>query len=120
MLWTIEIPEVSQLEKSLKACFDELQIFGLVLHGCLVGTGPTLSSCILASVKQVFDSSFKLLKESVSLFDDLSLSHSLMRQFVQYHLSHSICIATQNSFKYFKDPYVPTFITAPFYSLLWI
>lgn len=77
MLWTREIPEVIQLEKSLKACFDELQIFGLVSHACLVGTGPTLSSCILASVKQVFDSSFKLLKESVSLFDDLSLSLSL-------------------------------------------
>lgn len=68
MLWTGETLQVSELEKSMETYFNMLQGFLLLSHGSTVGAGPTLSSCVLASVKQVVDCSFKLLKESVSLF----------------------------------------------------
>lgn len=74
MLWTGETPEVSELEKSMDVYFNMLQGFLLISHGSTVGAGPTLSSTVHASVKQVVDCSFKLLKESVSLFGNLSLS----------------------------------------------
>ncbi|KAF3431957.1 hypothetical protein FNV43_RR26693 [Rhamnella rubrinervis] len=69
MLWTGETPEVSELEKSMEAYFNMLQGLLLLSHGSTVGAGPTLSSTVHASVKQVVDCSFKLFKESVSLFE---------------------------------------------------
>ncbi|CAL8995062.1 unnamed protein product [Prunus brigantina] len=68
MLWSGETPEVRALEENMASYFNILQGFLLLSHGSIVGAGPTLSSCVHASVKQVVDSSFKLLKESVSLY----------------------------------------------------
>ena len=76
MLWTGEAPEVSALEGNMEAYFNMLQGFLFLSHGSTVGAGPTLSSSIHASVKQVVDSSFRLLKESVSSYGNLSLPAS--------------------------------------------
>ncbi|KAK4263872.1 hypothetical protein QN277_029229 [Acacia crassicarpa] len=68
MLWTGQKPEVKAIEETMASYFNTLQGFLLLSHGSTVGAGPTLSSCIHASVKQVVDSSFKLMKEFVSLY----------------------------------------------------
>lgn len=68
MVWTGERLEVKAIEENMAAYFNMLQGFLLVSHGSKVGAGPTLSSVIHASVKQVIDSSFRLWKESVSLY----------------------------------------------------
>nr|XP_048318407.1 uncharacterized protein LOC107429399 isoform X2 [Ziziphus jujuba var. spinosa] len=68
MLWTGETLEVKALEENMKAYFNMLQGFLLLSHGSTVGAGPTLTSCVHASVKQVVDCTFKLFKESVSLY----------------------------------------------------
>lgn len=72
MLWTGATPEVKALEENLATYFNILQGFLLLSHGSTVGAGATLSSCIHASVKQVVDCSFMLLKEAVSSY----VSHS--------------------------------------------
>ena len=77
MLWTGETPEVKALEENMEAYFNILQGFLLLSHGSSVRAGPTLSSCIHKSTKQVVDSSFKLFMESVSSYGTLSLSLSL-------------------------------------------
>ena len=77
MLWTGETPEVKALEENMEAYFNILQGFLLLSHGSSVHAGPTLSSCIHKSTKQVVDSSFKLFMESVSSYGTLSLSLSL-------------------------------------------
>lgn len=77
MIWSGERLEARALEENMASYFNMLQGFLLLSHGSIVGAGPTLSSCVHASVKQVVDSSFKLMKESVSLYGNLSLSHSL-------------------------------------------
>ncbi|PON31957.1 Cyclin-D1-binding protein [Trema orientale] len=68
MLWTEQTPNARELEENMEAYFNTLQGFLLLSHGSTVGAGPTLSSCVHASVKRVVDSSFHLLKESVSSF----------------------------------------------------
>ncbi|KAF7827727.1 Cyclin-D1-binding protein 1 like [Senna tora] len=68
MLWTGEKPEAKAMEETMTSYFNTLQGFLLLSHGSTVGAGPTLSSCIHASVKQVVDSSFRLMKEFVSLY----------------------------------------------------
>ncbi|KAI9168682.1 hypothetical protein LWI28_000385 [Acer negundo] len=68
MLWTGGTPEAKQIEENMAAYFNVLQGFILLSHGSTVDTGPTLSSSIHVSVKQVVDSSFKLMMESVSLY----------------------------------------------------
>ncbi|KAH7571065.1 hypothetical protein JRO89_XS05G0247000 [Xanthoceras sorbifolium] len=68
MLWTGGTPEAKQIEENMMSYFNVLQGFILLSHGSTVYTGPTLSSSIHASVKQVVDSSFKLMIESVSLY----------------------------------------------------
>ena len=73
MLWAGETPEVRALEENMAAYFNMLQGFLLLTHGSTVGAGHTLSSSILASVKQVVDCSFKLFMESVSTYGNLSL-----------------------------------------------
>ena len=77
MLWTGETPEVRALEENMAAYFNTLQGFLLLSHGSTVGAGPTLYSCMHASVKQIVDFSFKLFMESVSSYGNLSLSLSL-------------------------------------------
>ena len=77
MLWTGETPEVKALEENMEAYFNILQGFLLLSHGSSVRAGPTLSSFIHKSTKQVVDSSFKLFMESVSSYGTLSLSLSL-------------------------------------------
>ncbi|KAG5521671.1 hypothetical protein RHGRI_034033 [Rhododendron griersonianum] len=72
MLWTGEKPEVKELEENMGTYFNMLQGFLLLSHGTKVGAGPTLYSCIHASVKQVVDCSFMLFKESVSSYDLLN------------------------------------------------
>lgn len=72
MLWSGEKPEVKAMEETMTSYFNTLQGFLLLSHGSTVGAGPTLSSCIHASVKQVVDSSFRLMKEFVSLYGNLS------------------------------------------------
>ncbi|XP_061991148.1 uncharacterized protein LOC133709427 [Rosa rugosa] len=68
MIWSGERVEARVLEENMTAYFNMLQGFLLLSHGSMVGAGPTLSSCVHASVKQVVDSSFKLMKESISLY----------------------------------------------------
>jgi len=68
MLWTGERPKVNELEENMATYFNVLQGFLLLSHGSKVGAGPTLYSCIHASVKQVVDCSFMLFKESVSSY----------------------------------------------------
>lgn len=68
MLWTGEAPEVKALEENMTSYFNMLQGLLLLSHSSTVGAGPTLSSCIHASIKQVVDSSFMLMKESVSSY----------------------------------------------------
>ncbi|KAI9088625.1 hypothetical protein K1719_029739 [Acacia pycnantha] len=68
MLWTGQKPEVKAIEETMASYFNTLQGFLLLSHGSTVGAGPTLSSCIHASVKQVVDSSLKLMKEFMSLY----------------------------------------------------
>lgn len=82
MLWTDETPKVEELEESMTSYFNMLQGFLLLTHGSRVGAGPTLSSCVHASVKKVVDCSFVLMKESVSSYGTLSLSLS--------HLLHTL------------------------------
>ncbi|WCJ33250.1 hypothetical protein M5689_014624 [Euphorbia peplus] len=65
MIWTGEKPEATGIEENMETYFNVLQGFLLLSHGSTVGAGPTLSSCIHASVKQVVDSSFKLMMETV-------------------------------------------------------
>ncbi|KAF8098688.1 hypothetical protein N665_0261s0053 [Sinapis alba] len=68
MLWTGEPPEAEALKETMESYYNTLQGFLLLCHGSMVGAGPTLSSSIQASVKQIVDSSFKLLHGSVSLY----------------------------------------------------
>ncbi|KAI3467031.1 hypothetical protein Pfo_023694 [Paulownia fortunei] len=68
MLYTGETPGVKALEESMAAYFNMLQGFLLLSHGSSMGAGPTLSSCIHKAVKQVVDSSFMLLQETVSSY----------------------------------------------------
>ncbi|XP_027151751.1 uncharacterized protein LOC113751805 [Coffea eugenioides] len=68
MLWNGEKVEVKALEENMAAYFNILQGLLLLSHGSTVGAGPTLASCIHASVKQVVDCSFMLMKESVSSY----------------------------------------------------
>ncbi|CAH8347544.1 unnamed protein product [Eruca vesicaria subsp. sativa] len=69
MLWTgEEPPKAKALKETMDAYYNALQGFLLLCHGSMVGAGPTLSSSIQASVKQIVDSSFKLLHGSVSLY----------------------------------------------------
>ncbi|PSR84962.1 Cyclin-D1-binding protein [Actinidia chinensis var. chinensis] len=68
MLWAGERREVKELKENMAAYFNVLQGFLLLSHGNKVGAGPTLSSLIYASVKQVVDCSFMLFKESVSSY----------------------------------------------------
>lgn len=71
MLWTGKLPVVKELEENMAAYINSLQGFILLSHGSTVGAGPTLSSCILTSVKQVVDSSLMLMKESVTSYGNL-------------------------------------------------
>ncbi|XP_058769364.1 uncharacterized protein LOC131643227 [Vicia villosa] len=68
MLWSGDKPESKAIEENMTSYFNNLQGFLLVSHGSMVGAGPTLSSSIHESVKQVVDSSFRLMKETVSLY----------------------------------------------------
>ncbi|GLT35059.1 hypothetical protein SLA2020_095420 [Shorea laevis] len=68
MLWTGEAPEAKAIEETMESYVNLLQGFLLLSHGSSVSAGPTLSSSIHESVRQVVDCSFKLLKESVSLY----------------------------------------------------
>ncbi|KAG9135946.1 hypothetical protein Leryth_024551 [Lithospermum erythrorhizon] len=68
VLWTGETPEVKVLEENMASYFNILQGFLLISHGSSVRAGPTLSSCIHLSVKQVVDGSFTLLKEAISSY----------------------------------------------------
>lgn len=67
MLWiTGEPPKAEAMKETMEAYFNALQGFLLHCHGSMVGAGTTLSSTIHASVKQIVDSSFRLLQGSVS------------------------------------------------------
>ncbi|GAY54636.1 hypothetical protein CUMW_158290 [Citrus unshiu] len=83
MLWTGETPEAKAIEENMAEYFNMLQGFVLLSHGSTVGAGPTLSLSIHASVKQVVDSSFKLMMESITLYgsDNKDKEH-LMPQYV--------------------------------------
>ncbi|VYS50685.1 unnamed protein product [Arabidopsis thaliana] len=70
MLWiTGEPPKDEAMKETMEAYFNALQGFLLHCHGSMVGAGTTLSSTIHASVKQIVDSSFRLLQGSVSLYE---------------------------------------------------
>ncbi|KAL1189948.1 hypothetical protein V5N11_012708 [Cardamine amara subsp. amara] len=71
MLWTGgEPPKAEALKEAMESYFNALQGFLLHCHGSMTDAGPTLSSSIHASVKQIVDSSFRLLKGSVSLHEE--------------------------------------------------
>ncbi|XP_010477577.1 PREDICTED: uncharacterized protein LOC104756654 [Camelina sativa] len=69
MLWTGESPKAESLKETMESYFNALQGFFLCCPGSTVGAGPTLSSIIHVSVKQIVDSSFRLLQGSVSLYE---------------------------------------------------
>ncbi|GAB2297322.1 hypothetical protein Dimus_031432 [Dionaea muscipula] len=77
MLWTGEKPELKALEESMEGYFNILQGLLLLAYGGTVGAGPTLSSNIHASVKQVVDRSFVLWKESVASYGSRSSKQKL-------------------------------------------
>ncbi|KAL3510664.1 hypothetical protein ACH5RR_030065 [Cinchona calisaya] len=77
MLWNGEKLELKALEENMATYFNILQGFLLLAHGSTVGAGHTLASCIHASVKQVVDSSFVLMKESVSSYGSSSKTQKL-------------------------------------------
>ncbi|KAJ8770041.1 hypothetical protein K2173_010029 [Erythroxylum novogranatense] len=68
MLWSGETPKAKEIEENMQTYFNTLQGFLLLSQGSTVGAGPTLSSSFNASIKQVVDSSFKLMIETVSSF----------------------------------------------------
>ncbi|KAG5240436.1 hypothetical protein OIU76_023303 [Salix suchowensis] len=68
MLWSGEKPEAKAVEENMAMYFNTLQGLLLLSHGSMVGAGPTLSSAINASIKQVVDCSFKLMMETVSSY----------------------------------------------------
>lgn len=72
MLWTGETPEAKAVEENMVTYFNTLQGLLLLSHGSMVGAGPTLSSAIHASIKQVVDCSFKLMMETVSSYGNFS------------------------------------------------
>ncbi|XP_019057896.1 PREDICTED: uncharacterized protein LOC104812031 [Tarenaya hassleriana] len=69
MLWSGEPPKAAAVKEAMESYFNALQGFLLHCHGSTVGAGPTLSSNIHSSVKQIVDTSFRLLQGSVSLYD---------------------------------------------------
>lgn len=77
MLWTGEGPDAKALEETMASYHNLLQGFLLLSHGSMIGAGTTLSSCIHASIKQVLDSSFMLLKESIASYGNSSKAHKL-------------------------------------------
>ncbi|XP_057961018.1 uncharacterized protein LOC131153023 [Malania oleifera] len=77
MLWAEEKPEIKTLEENMSAYFNILQGFLLLSHGSRVGAGPTLSSCIHASVKHVVDCSFMLFKESLCSYGSCNKDQKL-------------------------------------------
>ncbi|CAH1414103.1 unnamed protein product [Lactuca virosa] len=77
MLWTGEGPDAKALEETMASYSNLLQGFLLLSHGSKIGAGSTLSACIHASVKQVIDCSFMLLKESVASYGNNSKAHKL-------------------------------------------
>ncbi|KAL4569397.1 hypothetical protein LXL04_025033 [Taraxacum kok-saghyz] len=77
MLWTGEGPDAKALEETMASYTNLLQGFLLLSHGSMIGAGTTLSSSIHASVKQVIDCSFMLLKESIASFGNSSKAHKL-------------------------------------------
>ncbi|CAN1138219.1 Cyclin-D1-binding protein 1 homolog [Linum perenne] len=78
MLWTGEKPEAKAIEENMSTYFNALQGFLLLSHGSRVGAGPTLSSSIYASVKQVVDCSFKLMSETVASYGSRSKDLKLL------------------------------------------
>ncbi|PWA81957.1 hypothetical protein CTI12_AA102370 [Artemisia annua] len=77
MLWTGDGPNAKALEETLETYSNLLQGFLLLSHGCMIGAGTTLSTCIHSAVKQVIDSSFMLLKESIASYGNSSKAHKL-------------------------------------------
>ncbi|XP_076908799.1 uncharacterized protein LOC143565824 [Bidens hawaiensis] len=77
MLWTGDGPDAKSLEESMNTFSNLLQGFLLLSHGTMIGAGATLCSYIHASVKQVIDCSFMLLKESVASYGNSSKAHRL-------------------------------------------
>ncbi|PKU82666.1 uncharacterized protein LOC110100480 isoform X1 [Dendrobium catenatum] len=67
MLWSVEEPEMKQLEECMEAYFNVLHGFVLICHGSTAGAGPTLHASICSSARQVIDSSLALLKEALSI-----------------------------------------------------
>ncbi|EEF30165.1 uncharacterized protein LOC8289725 [Ricinus communis] len=78
MIWVGEKPEAKAIEENMATFFNTLQGFLLLSHGSKVGAGPTLSSCIHASVKQVVDCSFKLMMETVPSYGSSNKDFKLM------------------------------------------
>ncbi|XP_021748868.1 uncharacterized protein LOC110714596 [Chenopodium quinoa] len=68
MLCTGEKTKVAALEENMEAYFNVLQGLLLLAYGSTVGAGPTLSSSIHASIKQVVDCSFLLWRECVASY----------------------------------------------------
>ena len=74
MLWTGENPEVGAIEENMRSYFNILRGVILLSLSSTVKAGPTLSSGIQISVKQILDTSFTLMKESLSLYGKFLLT----------------------------------------------
>lgn len=78
MLFSEEKITAKELEENMKAYFNLLQGFVLLGYGSTVGAGPTLSSNIHASLKQVINSSFSFWRESVASYGINLFYHSFL------------------------------------------
>lgn len=69
MLWTGgDAPKAKELEENMSSYFNVLQGFLLYFYGSMVGAGPTLSSSLHQSMMQVVNSSFNLMKDTISSY----------------------------------------------------
>lgn len=98
MLWNGEAPDARALKENMTTYFNLLQGFLLLSHGSMVGAGPTLSSSVLASAKQVVDCSFKLMHGSVSLY-----GKNLLSPLTCFMHCYTSCHTIDNVLMYFLE-----------------
>ncbi|KAK4792676.1 hypothetical protein SAY86_023111 [Trapa natans] len=68
MLWTGDTPKSKEVEENMGSYFNVLQGFLLYFYGSMVGAGPTLSSSLHQLMMQVINSSFNLMKDTISSY----------------------------------------------------
>lgn len=89
MLWTGDTPKAKELEENMASYFNVLQGFLLYFYGSMVGAGPTLSSSLHQLVMQVVNSSFNLMKDTISSYSK-SHSHFISLSLAQISWIHKL------------------------------